>query len=159
MHDAVRYPFLTPEAALIFRLTHRSNLDWSLTNGLHARSSPVQDPNFTLIGRFELIAERASRPVRAGPGGDLSDYTPFYFTPSSQMLFNIVTGRAGVAKVPPSDLVVLTASLHDIAAAGIPFVISDRHAGVAYARHDDMLTALADLDWSRLQSRDLQERS
>lgn len=114
----------------------------------------MQDPDFTPIGRADLITERACRPVHAGPGGDLSDYIPFYFTPSSPMLFNIVTGRAGVRQVAPADLVVLTASLLDIAEAGIPFVITDRHAVVGYARHYASLDALGELDWPQLRSCD-----
>ena len=77
---------LTPEKALIFRITHRSNVPWILKNGLHCRSSAIVDPNFTGIGNPELIERRRHRKVDILPGGTLEDYVPFYFTPFSPML-------------------------------------------------------------------------
>jgi len=83
---------LGPEKALIFRITHIDNMPWMLINGLHCRNSPDRDPNFVEIGNRDLIGKRASRVVPIHPGGTLSDYIPFYFTPCSPMLLNIKTG-------------------------------------------------------------------
>ena len=83
---------LTSEKALIFRATHRLNLPWVLANGLHCRSSDLQDPDFVAIGNAEIISRRQSRSVPIAPGGNLADYIPFYFTPYSLMLYNIKTG-------------------------------------------------------------------
>ena len=80
---------LNPEEALIFRIVHRDNLPWILDHGLHARNSHMPDPNFRAIGNADLIDKRATRPVPVPPGGVLSDYVPFYFTPHSIMMFNI----------------------------------------------------------------------
>ena len=44
------------------------------------------------------------------PGGTLSDYVPFYFTPFSPMAYNIHTGL-GVNRINWRDIVVLVASL------------------------------------------------
>ena len=38
------YPNLNPEKALIWRIVHRDNLPWILDNGVHCKSSAVQDP-------------------------------------------------------------------------------------------------------------------
>ena len=41
---------LSPQKALIFRITHIENVPWILANGLHCRSSGVLDPNYRDIG-------------------------------------------------------------------------------------------------------------
>jgi hypothetical protein len=74
---------LTAENALIFRITHKDNLPWILDNGLHCRNSKKQDPSFVNIGLTEMIDKRRSWHVLCKPGGTLSDYVPFYFTPRS----------------------------------------------------------------------------
>lgn len=99
------YPNLNPEKALIWRITHRRNLPWILVNGLHTGSSTARSPDWATIGNQELIDRRAHRVVPLPPGGMLNDYVPFYFTPFSPMLYNIYTGRGGVARVANADIV------------------------------------------------------
>lgn len=77
---------LTPEKALIFRIVHIDNVEWILRNGLHCRNSAAKDPQYCCIGDTELIEKRAQWEVLISPGGTLSDYIPFYFTPYSPML-------------------------------------------------------------------------
>jgi hypothetical protein len=149
----MQYSFLTPANGYIFRLTHRDNLSWSLANGLHAVSSLIHDPAFRPIGKQSLIERRRTAGIPIGPGGTLSDYVPFYFTPSTPMLLNIVTGQ-GVPKHRPQDLVIIVASLHDLHRAGVSFVFTDRHALLHWARFYTSVTDLPNVDWSALQSRD-----
>ena len=59
---------LTPENALIFRITHRENVGWILRNGLHCQSSTVSAPDFVGIGNSELIEKRRYRIVPIHPG-------------------------------------------------------------------------------------------
>jgi len=47
----------------------------------------------------DLIDKRSRRVVDVTPGGTLSDYVPFYFTPYSIMMLNVMTGY-NVKKVP-----------------------------------------------------------
>lgn len=148
---------LTPEKALIFRITHISNVPWLLKNGVHCQSSEVKDPNFRRIGNFELIAKRVSRAVPKPPGGTLSDYVPFYFTPCSPMLYNIKTGYQGVEKVPMTDIVVLVSSLHRVAELGIGFLFTDRHAYLEAAYYSSDPDDLQALDWPRLRARDFRQ--
>lgn len=63
---------------------------------MHAARGQVTDPNFVTIGNPDLIDKRARRAVPLPPGGTLSDYVPFYFTPKSPMLLNIKTGFKGM---------------------------------------------------------------
>jgi hypothetical protein len=97
---------LTPGKALIFRITHRDNVPWILDNGMHAPNGAGVDPSFRNIGNVDLIDKRSRRVVEVPPGGTLSDYVPFYFTPHSIMLLNIMTGY-NVKKVPGEDIVIL----------------------------------------------------
>ena len=82
---------LNPENAFIFRITHIRNVPWILANGLHCRTSGPTDPDFVTIGSPDIIAMRDSRDVPIPPHGTLSDYIPFYFTPKSPMMYNIVS--------------------------------------------------------------------
>ena len=145
---------LNPEKALIFRITHRDNVPWILANGLHAKNGARSDPNFRPIGNRDLIQRRTYHPVPAGPGGSLSDYIPFYFTPFSMMLLNIKTGYNGVPRVPNEEIVILISSLRKVAAMNIEFVFCDQHAYLLTAEHFTSLDNLDRIDWPILQNRD-----
>ena len=103
--------FLTPEKALIFRMTHIANVPWILDHGLHCRSSEIRDPNFCEIGNPDLIDKRARRVLPIAPGGTLSDYVPFYFTPATPMLLNIKTGYNGIRQTPMPEIAIFVSSV------------------------------------------------
>lgn len=144
---------LNAQKALIFRITHRENLPWILRHGLHASSSNVLDPNFRAIGNADLINKRSTRPVAVGPGGMLSDYIPFYFTPFSIMMYNIHTGY-NVARVPNDEIVLLVSSLHRIAELNIPFVFTNQHAYPKFAGYFTDLANLGQIPWDQLNAKD-----
>ena len=145
---------LNPDKALIFRIVHRDNLPWILDHGLHCRSSPTFDQNYRNIGNPELIDKRSHRVVPIPPGGTLSDYVPFYFTPYSIMLFNIKTGWGGMPRVTNEEIVILISSLHKIAQRGIDFVFTNQHAYPVMAEYYNDLARLDQIDWAILQRRD-----
>jgi len=145
---------LSPEKALIFRITHVANIPWILANGLHCSSSNQSDPNYVQIGNGEIIVRRATRVVPVGPAGTLSDYVPFYFTPYSPMLLNIKTGRNGVVQRPMTEIAIIVSSLHEIQKRKIQFVFTDRHAVLEAAEFYDDLSKLGQIDWAKLQARD-----
>jgi ssDNA thymidine ADP-ribosyltransferase, DarT len=139
--------------ALIFRITHLDNVRWILNNGLHCRSSEVLDSNFVNIGNSELIDKRQRRIVDIPPGGTLSDYIPFYFTPFSPMMLNIKTGWGGITKRSNQEIVILVSSLHRLAEEGRRFIFSDRHAYLQAAQFYADLADLDQNDWAILQAR------
>lgn len=144
---------LNPDKALIFRIVHTDNVRWILEHGIHCRNSPDQDPNYVNIGNVSLIAKRSVHRVPIAPGGTLSDYVPFYFTPYSIMMYNIHTGYCGIPKQPNSDIVIFVSSLHRVQKSGLEFVFTNQHA---YHSGTDFYSDLADLkqiDWALLQSR------
>jgi hypothetical protein len=147
---------LTPEKALIFRITHRDNLPWILANGLHCRNSNRTDSHFVSIGNPDLISSREHHPVGVLPGGRLSDYIPFYFTPLSMMLYNIHTGYRGVRQRRNEEIVFIVSSLRRLKRDGITFLFTDRHASLAAADYSHEIDDLSKINWRILQNRDFQ---
>jgi len=145
---------LSPEKALIFRITHVANVSWLLRNGLHCNNSNLRDPNYVQIGNAELITRRTTRNVPLQPAGTLSDYIPFYFTPYSPMLYNIKTGYNGVTKRPMEEIAILVSSLREVQKHNIPFVFTDRHAYLQAAEFYNSLSDLDRIDWPGLNARD-----
>ena len=145
---------LSPDKALIFRITHIANVPWILANGLHCQSSVVSDPAHIGIGNASLINKRQHRVVPIAPGGTLADYVPFYFTPFSPMLYNIKTGRNGVTQRPMAEIAILVTSLLTLRDNGIAFVFTDMHAFLEYATFSSDLAALGDLAWPAWVARD-----
>jgi ssDNA thymidine ADP-ribosyltransferase, DarT len=145
---------LKPEQGLIFRITHFANAPWILDHGLNCRSASESDPNYVEIGNPELIEKRTHRQVPIPPGGVLSDYIPFYFTPHSPMLLNIKTGYQGLTRRPMSEIVILVSSLPALAQRGITFVFTDRHAYLQMASFFSDLAQLDCIPWELLRNRD-----
>lgn len=150
----MRSPSLNPEKALIFRITHVKNLPWILDNGLHCRNSALQDPKFMNIGNPELIDKRNRRVVPVDPGGMLSDYVPFYFTPYSIMLYNIHTGHGGLTRVANRDIIILVSSLHKVDKLELNYAFTSGHAYPVYTDYFNKLDHLSEIDWPLLQRRD-----
>lgn len=145
---------LTPENGLIFRITHIANMPWILDHGLHCRNTVERDPDYVEIGHPELIEKRTHRQVPIPPGGVLSNYIPFYFTPHSPMLFNIKTGYQGLVRRPMSEIVILVSSLPLLARKGIQFVFTDRHAYLQMATFHSDLARLDSIPRELLRNRD-----
>jgi hypothetical protein len=146
---------LNAERALIFRIVHRDNIPWILSNGLHCRKSQIQDPNFVPIGLKDLIDKRDHQRVPCAPGGTLSNYVPFYFTPLSPMAYRIKTG-SNVTQRYNSEIVVVVTSLRTLVKHGVSFLFTDRHASVIGARFTNNLEHLDRIDWSILQHKDFE---
>jgi hypothetical protein len=149
---------LNPEKALIFRIAHLQGAPDMLAHGLHCKNSKrASSTSFVPIGNPELIEKRHTRVVFHAPGGTLSDYVPFYFTPFSPMLYNICTGHNGITKRPNEDIVIFVTSLHRLVKAGVPFLFSDRHAYLKFARFTNDLQNLDWIDWESLQRRNFKK--
>lgn len=145
---------LNPEKALIFRIIHAQNVPWVMDHGLHCRNSSIQDSNFRTIGNPDLIEKRHQGIVPISPGGTLSDYVPFYFTPSTPMMYNLTTGYGGIARCPNDDIVVLVSSLPRLRQLHQCFLFTDRHAYPQAAQYYCDTADLQNIDWAILQNRD-----
>ena len=138
---------------MIWRVVHLDNVPWLLEHGLPAASSNELAPHYVGIGNEGLIERRQEVEVPIAPGGVLADYVPFYFTPFSPMMYNIRTGR-DVPHVPNGKLVILLSDLHRIAACGLDWLFTDRHAALRLARCHNDLVSLHRIDWDLLRRRD-----
>ena len=146
---------LTAERGLLFRITHIANLPWLLANGLHCANGAAADPNFVAIGNPDLIGKRSHRRVPIPPGGTLSDYIPFYFTPKSPMLLNIKTGYNGITRRPNEEVAILVSSCQAMGSHGVALLFTDRHAYTATAAWSGDQADLARLiDWDILGRHD-----
>lgn len=145
---------LNPERARIFRIVHVANVPWILEYGLHCKNSTIQDPNYVNIGNSSLIDKRARRCVPIPPGGTLSDYVPFYFTPHSIMLLNIKTGYGGIVRRDNQDIVVFVSSAHHLRELGLSFIYTDQHAYPLDTEFYDGGGDLEQIDWALLRRRD-----
>jgi hypothetical protein len=148
--------FLNPNNGFIFRLTHISNLSNILMcGGIHCASSVEHNPNFVSIGRDDIIHKRARTEVPIFPAGMLSDYVPFYFTPLSMMMFNIITGW-GILKRQPDELIIIVSSLPKVKEIGIPFVFTNQNACSSGVKFYNSLEDLRHIAWELLQRHDFQ---
>lgn len=147
---------LNPERALIFRIVHRDNLADVLEHGCRCRSE-VLGQKYKDIGNLALVEKRTTRDVPIPPGGTLSDYVPFYFTPYSPMLYNIKTGYNGIAQRPLREILILVSSLRKLEKMGLPFVFSDRHAYLKLAEFSSDLNDLDRIIWPTLQTRNFKK--
>ena len=145
---------LNAERGLIFRITHISNVEWALENGIQCANSTFSDPHFRQIGNRSLIGKRLSQQIGDGSYGFLSEYVPFYFTPHSMMMYNIKTGYGGVEKIPNKDIVIFVSSLARLDKVGKPWIFSDRHASLRTAQFFDCREALVRLPWEGWRRRD-----
>jgi hypothetical protein len=144
---------LNPTKARIFRIAHVDCVSWVLRHGLHCKSSPKQDPHYVNIGSTELIGKRATKTVPIAPGGTLSDYVPFYFTPWSMMMLNIHTGYGGITRRENKDIVIFVSSMHRLQELELSFVFTNQHAYAADTDYFSDLSDLSQIDWPLLQSR------
>lgn len=147
------YSNLNASKALIWRIVHRDNLGWLLDNGLFPMSSDRRSGHYVSIGNPDLIDKRSHRVVPVSPGGTLSDYVPFYFTPFSVMMKNIHSGW-GVPQRRNEEIVILVSSLYHAQSLGLRFVFTDAHAYPHWAGYYSDLTQLDKIDWEILQRRD-----
>ena len=151
---------LNDQKALVFRAVHYRNVPWIIENGgLFARSAPLQDPNYVNIGHPELINKRSFSRVPISPEGFLSDYVPFYFTPFSMMMLNIITGYKGIPKFPSREIVFFVSSIKRIKLLNLRFVFTNGHALMAQAKFFNQLYDLSEIDWELLQKKDFSHDS
>jgi hypothetical protein len=146
---------IDPGKALIFRIVHGDNVAWDLDHGLHCSSSATENPAFVDIGSKDLIRKREVRKVPVPPGGTLEDFIPFYFTPSSPMLLNILTGRGGVQKRSKEEIVFLVSSLPRLTEHGVRYLFTNCHASLDMADFSADPRDLAEwIPWQKLKARD-----
>jgi hypothetical protein len=139
-----------------YRIYHIQNLPHVVQAGLCTKHHPDANPLFVSIGNTEIIDTRDSTAVRIPEFGNIGDYVPFYFTPRSIMLFNIITGYRAplVPKLPKSDIIIIQAEVEKLSHTG-RFFFTDGQANVlGLSHHYSDLADLDKIDWESIQRSD-----
>lgn len=137
-----------------YRITHIQNLPKILEAGiLCCKNHPQADPDFISIGNPEIINVRDTTAVKIEDYGNIGDYLPFYFTPRSMMLYNIVTGckEPVVPKVDRQDILVIRCLINQLAKSKKFFFTDGQANATALTGHYNDLQHLNKIDWEIIQ--------
>ncbi|QXV66810.1 DUF4433 domain-containing protein [Mucilaginibacter sp. 21P] len=136
-----------------YRITHRDNLAHILVHGLVTKNHESADPAFIGIGNPEIIDVRATTPVRLADYGNVGDYVPFYLTPHSIMLYNIITGYYAprMPKRAREEIVVIRCLIEELATQPKWF-FTDGQANDGESNHYSSLRQLDKIDWECIQN-------
>ena len=100
--------------------------------------------------RTSLVQEMQR--VRIDGYGNIGEYIPFYFTPRSIMLYNIVTGYWApvVPKLEREEILIIRSEI-GILSRNPRFFFTDGQANAAYSNHYTDLRDLDQIDWESIQ--------
>lgn len=144
---------INPNREYCYRVTHIDNLPMILQHGLVSSRHPKANSGFTSIGNPEIIGKRSEESVRIAGYETMGDYIPFYFTPRSIMLYNIVTGHRApvVPKRNAKELVVIRCRIEDL--AGLPqFFFTDGQGNDSVTKHYNDLEESDKVDWASIHA-------
>jgi hypothetical protein len=145
-----------PDTIWLYRITHRDNLSHILQYGICQKDHPDAKPDYKVIGHKDIIGKRTDHLVKIDGYGNIGDYVPFYFTPKSIMLYNILTGY-GVPKVPPGEIIFIATTVSKVASCGNRYFFTDGQANTSISRHLHQLQDLDKVDWEVINSGDFKK--
>ena len=135
-----------------YRIAHIDNLPFLLQNGIVNKHHPDASSDYIEIGNPEIIDVRSTSAVKIDNYGMIGDYVPFYFTPKSIMLYNIVTGYRHpiVQKRNRSEILVVRCLIEQLSALPQWF-FTDGQGNDMASSHYNNLSNLEQIDWSCIQ--------
>lgn len=141
-----------------YRICNIRNLTHILEVGLCTKNHPSASSQFYPIGNPDIIGTRDTTPVRIDGYGNIGDYVPFYFTPRSIMLYNIVTGYYAplVPQLSREEIIVLRSKIA-ILGQSKRFFFTDGQANTVYSKHYTDLKDLDKIDWESIQQSNFQK--
>jgi len=142
-----------PETVWLYRITNRENLAHILQYGICNKNHPDANPDFVSIGNHDIIERRNEHRVKIEGYGNIGDYVPFYFSPKSIMLYNILTGY-GVSKVKPEEIIFLITDIQSAVNCKQLYFFSDGQANTRISQHYNDLKDLDKIDWEVVESGD-----
>ena len=142
-----------PDQVWLYRITHTDNLPHILRHGFTTAASPNADPDFRAIGDQSLIGVRKDLEVPIEPGGNFSEYVPFYMGPRSPMLYQIATGYEGVEKIPQGEIVYIVVNHDCIEKKGLEYVFTDGHARHTMTQFFNSPENFEQLDWDTIYAK------
>ncbi|MBI3720352.1 MAG: DUF4433 domain-containing protein [Sphingobacteriales bacterium] len=145
-----------PGTIWLYRLTHRDNLSHILQYGICHKDHPNANPDYIAVGHKEIIGKRKEHPVKIKGYGNVGDYVPFYFTPKSIMLYNILTGY-GVQQFNPEELIIIAGTVTKLSACGNNYFFTNGQANTSITKHLNDLSMLNEVDWEVIRSGDFKK--
>lgn len=139
-----------------YRIYHIQNIQHILQNGLCTKHHPKASKDFISIGNSEIIQVRDDTLVRIDNYGYIGEYVPFYFTPKSMMLLNILTGfhKPIVKQYPKEEIIVIRCLINDLSNA-CKFFFTDGQANEkTMTKHYNDINKLHKVDWDIIQKSD-----
>ena len=115
------------------------------------------DPHYVNIGNSEIINTRGVFPVKIEDYGFIGDYVPFYFGKQSIMLYNILTGRGGVRKQSPEDIVYLCCGVAKLINECPRYFFTDGQANKQLTEHFSSTNDLDKIDWDIVNGSDFKK--
>lgn len=135
-----------------YRITHIQNLPLILRHGILNKNHRDANGDYIDIGNPEIIDVRSTTPVKIDEYGMIGDYVPFYFTPKSMMLLNIITGyRAPVVpRRSRSEILVIRCLIDEL--TNLPqWFFTDGQGNDMATDHYHDLDELDTIDWEAIQ--------
>lgn len=138
-----------------YRITHINNLPLLLHNGIVNKHHTKASEEYIEIGNPEIIDVRSTSPVKINGYGMIGDYVPFYFTPKSIMLYNIITGywHPLVPKRNRSEILVIRCLIEDMTNLPRWFFTDGQGNDMASGHYND-LNEIDAIDWQCIQNSD-----
>lgn len=128
-----------PTPTQVLHFTRIEHLPTILTRGIVSDDLAKREGLLSQeVGNVEVKDLRSGLEVDAPPGGRVSEYVPFYFAPRSPPLYAITYGGVANYKGGSGRIVYLVTTLEKLNEAGLPIVLSDRNAALAYASFRSM---------------------
>jgi hypothetical protein len=124
-----------------------------LKRGLVCKKYVKAGEQYINIGNREIIGVRVETPVKIKGYGSVGDYIPFYFTPRSMMLYNIVTGyrEPVVPKLLRQDILVIRCLISELSKLDQWFFTDGQANDKDTAGHFKNLKQLNQIDWECIQ--------
>jgi hypothetical protein len=143
---------INAERKYCYRIYNIENLAYLLEVGLCTKNHSNASKHFSSVGNPDIIGTRDTTSVRIDGYGNLGDYVPFYFTPRSVMLYNIITGYYAplVPKLSRDEIIIIRSEIAELSANTRTF-FTDGQANAAYSKHYTDLKDLDKIDWESIQ--------
>jgi len=141
--------------SLCYRITHIDNIPLILANGIVNKHHPDANSKYINIGNPEIIDVRSETLVKIEGYGMIGDYVPFYFTPKSIMLYNIITGywHPKVLKRNRSEIVVIRCFIEKL--AQLPkWFFTNGQGNDMVSKHYNDLSKIDVVDWDIIHHSD-----
>lgn len=146
-----------PVPTQVLHFTRIEHLRTILTRGLVSDDQAKREGLLQQeVGNAEVKDLRSALQVGAPPGGRVSEYVPFYFAPRSPPMYAITHGGVANYSGGSARIVYLSTTLETLHAAGLPVVLSDRNAALAYASFWSMASGEPGpdfVDWALMKER------